>query len=867
MTQVVINDVIPREQLFATAGQTVFNTLFTADAASDIDVYARADGVPPDDITQRVSRTLYNVTFVGGSQTVRVTFLSGRVLNDVITIVRNTPAERLNLYINTNFVPSMLNQDFGILTLVDQQAQMYDTVINPGYYVSATIEPDTILGGGDKILPILPAMYGWRKNAANTAIEPIYIPDGGFAPNPATYLIQTASADLPNAQVMGNLATGFVVNTTATGVQLTREMDGTLNQIDIANPDGLTNNPVFSIADNVILGGTSGMGLIRGTTAQRPAIPGANTFFRFNTTDEYLEYWDGTNWIQIIEDAGVLVISGTTNEIDVDSTDPENPILSLAAVLVAPGTVQVGNMLLSTNTIASTNTNGDLILTPNGTGDLVLDGLNWPQADGAMDYVLSTDGSGNLSWVAQSGGSGGVNPGLINEIAWYASSGSSVSGLTTAASAVLVTDASSVPSLSAILPTAVQVNITQLGAQSQALNMNSHLVNGVTDPVSAQDAATKNYVDSVISGFNPQESANYASTGALTVTYNNGVSGVGATLTNAGTQVNFAMDGFNPTVGQRVLIKQQASTLQNGVYIVTNVGSVATNWILTRATDFDQPVDINNSGIVPVIAGTVNAGTGWLETATVTTVGTDPIVFIQFGQTAGTIPVTSGGTGLTSIAQGDLLYGSSVNVYSKLTKDTNATRYLSNQGTSNNPSWNQVNLANGVTGNLPVTNLNSGTSASSSTFWRGDGTWSNPSNAVTFWQPTLTFATVGDLSVIYGARNAYYSQVGNQVTFVININGTTTYTTASGPLRITGLPVAPNFLSGNALIWGISGFVVGSTLSTASGTKIVPGLGSSDSIISFQVVAATNVSSAQLTNTSVPSGCSFRIYISGTYLA
>lgn len=71
----------------------------------------------------------------------------------------------------------------------------------------------------------------------------------------------------------------------------------------------------------------------------------------------------------------------------------------------------------------------------------------------------------------------------------------------------------------------------------------------------------------------------------------------------------------------------------------------------------------------------------------------------------GILPVPNGGTGFASAAQGDVIYGSAVDVFSKLTKDANATRYLSNQGTSNNPSWNQVNLANGVTGTLPDGNL------------------------------------------------------------------------------------------------------------------------------------------------------------------
>jgi len=150
------------------------------------------------------------------------------------------------------------------------------------------------------------------------------------------------------------------------------------------------------------------------------------------------------------------------------------------------------------------------------------------------------------------------------------------------------------------------------------------------DPTTALQAATKQYADNIASGLNPIPGCVAASTVALTVTYANGSSGVGSTLTNAGVQAAFSIDGVSATVGQRVLIKDQASSLQNGIYTVTNVGSGATNWVLTRATDYDTAGEISVGDWIVVSGGTVNTGSSWLQTATVTIIGTDAITFTVF---------------------------------------------------------------------------------------------------------------------------------------------------------------------------------------------------------------------------------------------
>ena len=171
-------------------------------------------------------------------------------------------------------------------------------------------------------------------------------------------------------------------------------------------------------------------------------------------------------------------------------------------------------------------------------------------------------------------------------------------------------------------------------------------VGNAADPTQSTDLATKAYVDGLANGLDVKASVKAASTTALTVTYSNGSSGVGATLTNAGTQAALTLDSIALSVGDRVLIKNQASALQNGVYTVTTVGTISTNWVLTRATDFDNSpgLEVGPGIFFFVEQGTTQADNGYVITSDAAiTIGTTAIDFVQF---SGAGQITAG-AGLT----------------------------------------------------------------------------------------------------------------------------------------------------------------------------------------------------------------------------
>lgn len=769
MSQVVIGDILPYTQAAATnIGQTVFGTNWTANYPSDVVVYYTPINTAPNDVTQILAYPAdYSVAFIGASQEVQVTLVTGAInIGDIVTITRQTPADRENLYTNTNFVPSMLNNDFGILTLVDQQAQLVNQLIGPRYNYSAVIT-DVV----DTILPILGENQTWVKNSNNTAIIPYTLPQSGIAPADDTYVLLTPDSNLPNSLALSTLGSGFMVNDLSSNTIITTSITGQSNQISITNGTGLGGATNISIANNPIIPGTAGMGIPEGTTGQR-VTPGSNISLRYNTTETAIEYYNGTMWVQLAEDAN-------------------------------------------------------------------------------------------------------VEPGLINQLAYYAATGSSVSGLPTANNGVLITSNSGVPSISSTLPSGLLITNGKFN-QLNDVNGNTMLLFSATPSavnyieLTNQVTGQAPIIQAQGSDTNVQLNIQSKGTGAITFSsaaLTNQYSFYSGTLYTHQSIFNFPVSAST----------SQAYTFPDATGTIALTSNIPTGAALTEGSDINVTLTLGGSSSTALVnAASITAG--WSGQLSLARGGTNANLTASNGgifystASAGAIlagtatanqilmsgssttPAWSTATYPPTTTINQLLYSSSTNTIAGLATANSSVLITSVSGV---PSL-STTLPSGISAtNMSLTTPTLGVATATSINF-GGSTLSTYAQSQT-WTPTFSFATPGNLSVSYGNQTGYYSRIGNIITAHFQLACTPTFTTASGNVEISGLPFAigQTYAFGACLIQGPA-FPSGTT------SPFLQAVTNQSYFVIGSSGSAT--AAAYFTNTQVTSGTTLNLSGSITYL-
>ena len=279
-------------------------------------------------------------------------------------------------------------------------------------------------------------------------------------------------------------------------------------------------------------------------------------------------------------------------------------------------------------------------------------------------------------------------------------------------------------------------------------------------PTNGTDIVNKLYADSIAAGLNFHQSVRLATAAALPAnTYNNGTSGVGATLTGSANGA-LSVDGVAVVAGNRILVKNEVTQANNGVYTVTQVGNGSTAYILTRATDFDTSGagtnQIDAGDFFLVTAGSTQSNTSWVQqTPLPIVIGTTAIVFSQFAApvlyTAGT-GLTLAGTvfSITNTGVSASTYGSASSV---------PVLAINAQGQVTSASSSSISIAASqiTSGTLPIANGGTGAGSASAAF-----------NALS------PITSNGDLIIGNGANSATRLGIGANG-YILTSNGTTAF--------------------------------------------------------------------------------------------
>ena len=494
---------------------------------------------------------------------------------------------------------------------------------------------------------------------------------------------------------------------------------------------------------------------------------------------------------------------------------------------------------------------------------------------GASGQVLSTGGVGsNPYWASVTGTGTVLSIGMGTGLSSSTTNPITTSGTISIANTAVTSGAYGSSSSVATFTVNAQGQLT--AAASTPINAIALTTGTIsTAPTNGTDIANKEYVDGIAQGLNFHAACNYATTTSnnYTVTYNNGSSGVGATLTNAGALATFAVDGVTMTsgnIGNRILIKNQTNSAYNGVYTLTTVGSGSVAWVLTRATDYDTSGagtnEIDAGDFMYVLAGNTLANTSWVQQTTLPiVVGTTGLVFTQFGAQ---ISYTAG-TGLTLAANQFSITDTAVTANSYGSASSVPTYTVNAQGQLTAASNTSIAIdASAITsGTLGVTRGGTGaaTLAANGVLY-GNGTSALGATAVGATGQVLIGNT--------GAAPSWSNLSSNAVTSItFGTTGLTPSSASNGAITVAGTLVAANGGTGQST-YTVGDLLYASTTSALSRLADVAvgsvltsgGIGVAPAWSTLSSVAVTSISGGTtgLTPSSATSGA---VTLAGTLVA
>jgi hypothetical protein len=394
------------------------------------------------------------------------------------------------------------------------------------------------------------------------------------------------------------------------------------------------------------------------------------------------------------------------------------PTGNVTTALNASSTIAAGSSITAVTTITATGnvaggnvtTGAKVTAVGEVKGGSITDGTATMSSGSITSGLVNVTGSGTIQGATITDGVASLASGSLTSAV-----NGTFSGTVTGTTKVSTPDVEG----AAITITATGTNdsVTLAPTGSGTIIASSKRITSVAAPTGDNDAANKAYVDSVAEGLDVKESVVAATTAALAaVTYNNGASGVGATLTANANGAIAAVDGVTLVADERVLIQDQAAALQNGIYVVTTVGTAGAPFVLTRAGDMDgSPASEVPGAFVFVEEGTTNADNGFVCTTNApVTMGTTAINFTQF---SGAGQITAG-AGLAKT--GDTLSVNVDDVTTAIASDavivkTSANLTTPNIGVANGDSFTASGTVQGATITDGTATINTGAIASVTT--------------------------------------------------------------------------------------------------------------------------------------------------------